>query len=264
MNKFEKLSEADRAEYIRKHFDSAIELGWIRPEILSVSDAAGSKFASGEILAVWEDPKYGRIGAEELIPVLAGEGLDARLHRYVLEKVQDSFEPDRNDDRMRDLLTHAFSRTSAEKFLKESFRRFLTIGENYALMLVDIDDFTQINEKYGHDNGDRVLQNVAASMERIIRDQDTLIRWGNDEFLVVFANFKLKHDMAIKRKLTETVSRVKIQSDKGTGTVRISAGITDFRRSDGDYSDAVARVENALLKAKDAGGGRMIVSEKPD
>lgn len=260
MKKFEKLSETERMNYIREHFDSAIELGWIRPEISPAAESEDPGYASAQIVAVWENPKYGRIGTEDLIPILKQAGLDARLHSYIIRKVRDSFEPELDHDRMRDPLTHAFSRTSAEKFLNDAFHRFLMIGENYAIMLVDIDDFSEINEKYGHDNGDRVLQNVAASMEKIIREQDRLIRWGNDEFLVVFANFKLKHDIVIKRKLTEMVSKVKVQTDKGSSPVRISAGITDFRKTDQTYTDAILRVESALLKAKKAGGARMIIS----
>ncbi|MEE0954512.1 MAG: GGDEF domain-containing protein [Eubacterium sp.] len=259
MNKFDKLSEADRIRYIREHFEAAMELGWIRPEIRSADDKNKAPYACAEITAVWEDPKYGRIGAEQMFPALSENGLDSRLQSFIMREAQDSLQPAVNEDLLRDPLTHALSRTGADKVFEEAFRRFRTIGENYAIMLVDIDGFSAINEKYGHDNGDRLLQNVAASMKRIIRDQDRLIRWGNDEFMVIFANFKLKHKMAIKQKLTETVSKVKLQTDKGAVSVRISAGITDFHRDDSNCLDAVARVEDALLKAKHAGGGRLVI-----
>ena len=86
-----------------------------------------------------------------------------------------------------DSLTGALSRRAGAELLDAQFRHCLQNELPLTLAFVDIDRFKQINDGYGHDTGDQVLRTVAKLLQRGLRQGDTLIRWGGEEFLVVLS-----------------------------------------------------------------------------
>ncbi len=86
---------------------------------------------------------------------------------------------------VRDRMTGCFTRHSAEELLEIQFGVAARSGQPLALAFIDLDHFKQVNDSFGHDAGDRVLQSAAAALRGKLRRGDTLARWGGEEFLLV-------------------------------------------------------------------------------
>ena len=88
-------------------------------------------------------------------------------------------------DAERDPLTQLYNRRAGEQRIEETLQTAKASARQFAIMLIDLDKFKPINDTYGHDAGDKVLTTVAQRLTDCIRQTDTVIRWGGDEFLVV-------------------------------------------------------------------------------
>ena len=86
-----------------------------------------------------------------------------------------------------DALTGVYNRSAVEPILARVEERYKAAAENYILFMLDVDDFKQINDTYGHTIGDAVLKSVAERLSAAVRERDTVIRFGGDEFLIVVA-----------------------------------------------------------------------------
>ena len=84
-----------------------------------------------------------------------------------------------------DSLTQCFSRNSGEEILEVQFRIANRQNADLTLAFLDIDDFKVINDRFGHEAGDRALSNAADLIRRNLRDSDILVRWGGEEFLMI-------------------------------------------------------------------------------
>ena len=84
-----------------------------------------------------------------------------------------------------DALTGLYNRSAIEPILERAEQRYQIAAENYILLMLDIDDFKQINDTYGHTIGDAVLRSVAEMLSSSVRERDYVSRYGGDEFLIV-------------------------------------------------------------------------------
>ncbi len=120
-------------------------------------------------------------------------------------------------------------------------------------MMFDIDDFKQVNDKYGHASGDIVLKEMVRIISGNIRGSDQLIRWGGDEFLGVFIGFKEDNLMEFGQSILEEISSTEIRVVGATINVSISIGFSYFKKEDCTYSEVVKRADTAMYKSKESG-----------
>ncbi len=88
---------------------------------------------------------------------------------------------------MHDNLTELPNRCYLESFISYKFEEYKKIGRSFAVLFADIDDFSKVNNTYGHDAGDMVLKNISKSLIRNIRRHDLVGRWGGEEFLGIYS-----------------------------------------------------------------------------
>ena len=124
---------------------------------------------------------------------------------------------------------------------------------NLALIMLDIDNFKQVNDTYGHLKGDQVLIELAGLLKVSIREDDFPIRYGGEEFCILAHNFSLTQTIYFANKLRLCVE----EHDFGTNEkITISIGVT--MHSSGDsLSDFVRRADTALYEAKKTGKNRV-------
>lgn len=84
-----------------------------------------------------------------------------------------------------DPLTKAYNRGFIEEVVKEEILKAKRLKEEFCILLIDLNDFKQVNDRYGHNAGDLVLKRIVEDLRRHLREYDMIARWGGDEFLVV-------------------------------------------------------------------------------
>lgn len=150
----------------------------------------------------------------------------------------------------KDSLTGAASRSFGDSLLKEYFSTYQSCGKNYAIAILDIDNFKTINDKYGHNTGDEVIKKLVSIIAKELNMDDHIIRWGGDEFILTFNTIpeslekKLGHiNKKINEEAVKTVSGEKINFS-------ISIGASYFIERDNCIEDTIKRIDDALYLAK--------------
>ncbi len=149
----------------------------------------------------------------------------------------------------RDTLTLVANRYRLEKALLEECDRAQRFRLPLALIAMDIDDFKPINDRYGHGVGDQTLLRVVECLERCIRPDDLLGRWGGDEFMLVLPRSSLEEAKAVAMSICQAVRDNPLSSDFN---VTLSVGVA-ARQLDESPAALIARADQALYRAKAAG-----------
>ncbi|MBB2494464.1 GGDEF domain-containing protein [Aquipseudomonas ullengensis] len=119
-------------------------------------------------------------------------------------------------------------------------------------MLLDIDDFKKINDSYGHQIGDRVLQRVAHCGAYVLRRDDLFGRIGGEEFAAIFPGCDAQQALQVAERLQREVQRLQFTVDEQTFGVTISQGLTSLAPGD-DLDDLYIRADEAMYRAKHNG-----------
>lgn len=150
-----------------------------------------------------------------------------------------------------------------EKFIAESIRHM----DLSAVILLDLDGFKPINDRYGHEAGDAVLVEVAKRLKAFFRSEDTVGRFGGDEFVVLVNrlgnNEKTAHQKVyqIAKKLVETIGEP-IEYEKYVLHIGASVGARLLGNDLLDTEGALRDADIAMFQAKKTGGNQVIVYEK--
>ncbi|OHX13635.1 sensor domain-containing diguanylate cyclase [Chromobacterium sphagni] len=125
------------------------------------------------------------------------------------------------------------------------------------LLMLDIDHFKQVNDRYGHQVGDLLLRETAELLRSQLRGNDLLIRWGGEEFIVLAASYG--HDDSLAERLRSIVSRHIMQGAPDKLTITISIGMCLWREPE-TLESAIDRADQALYAAKQAGRNRVCLA----
>lgn len=134
-------------------------------------------------------------------------------------------------------------------------------NQRLSVVLFDIDQFRQINEKFGRRTGDQVIRSVAATIDARSRPNDIVCRWGDEEILIVLQNCGLDQAMALADEIRKDVSELTIISGSKPVVVTVSAGAAEMSASDGEES-VLARADEGLATAQHEGRNRIISSSR--
>jgi len=132
-----------------------------------------------------------------------------------------------------------------------------------AVLLMDLDGFKQINDKYGHDAGDLVLQTVAQRLQQTVRREDIVGRLGGDEFLI-FVHYLNSNEVEAKEKVQKIAQKLiqKIQSpidfQQTNLHVGASIGVSLIGFKELDVGSVIKRADRAMYRAKRGAQGRVV------
>jgi len=139
--------------------------------------------------------------------------------------------------------------------LKQSLSRAEREGKMLAVLYIDLDQFKQINDSFGHAIGDEVLQEIAARLEKEIRDEDTIARLGGDEFAVVMESLKeAENTMHCVQRLNSVFKEPVTVRDLNF-VLSASIGISLYPQDGNDAHTLLRNADTAMFKAKEAGRG---------
>ena len=152
-----------------------------------------------------------------------------------------------------DPLTTAANRRAFNEILSQEFSRFKRSQKEYALIMIDIDHFKSVNDKYGHAVGDQVLIEVTERCKDNLRYHDIVARLGGEEFCVLLPYTTAMHAEGIAERLRGKIESMPIISEGSRIKVTISVGISLVCSDDSDGHDAMQRADQKLLEAKQNG-----------
>ena len=149
---------------------------------------------------------------------------------------------------------------SAEKELSRAKRFNLPL----CLVMIDLDHFKQINDRFGHASGDAVLSEFGEEARRFLRKSDCCARLGGEEFALLLPHTPLDEAMLVAERLKSAVGDVAFQSENGTAfNITISCGVTEFSADDGNIDQVLKRADEALYRAKKQGRNRVLAALRP-
>ncbi|MFC3093405.1 GGDEF domain-containing protein [Alteromonas sediminis] len=158
-----------------------------------------------------------------------------------------------------DPLTHLFNRRGLIKQIEPELARAKRQQSSTALVLLDIDRFKRINDEYGHDAGDKVLQGIAVLLNNAMRQQDYVSRWGGEEFLLVLPDTSKENAYHVADKLRFEIAQTPQQFESFTIDITASFGVSEVN-SLVDYDKALTQADKAMYKAKQAGRNTVMMS----
>lgn len=164
-----------------------------------------------------------------------------------------------------DPLTDLPNRRYIGSRLKELVSLSQRKGTDFALILLDLDYFKSINDKYGHEAGDSVLCEVARMLSQTLRSCDIAGRWGGEEFLVVMPETTQEQATEVARRLMSELKAVKLPSsshdperEHAPPILTSSLGLSTYKTGE-SYEETVRRADDAMYRAKAEGRDRLKV-----
>ncbi|PWC52938.1 GGDEF domain-containing protein [Azospirillum sp. TSO22-1] len=201
---------------------------------------------------VFPFPSYvGALWLLLLITVVAALAAMSQLH-FMMALV---------DQASHDGMTGAFGRRIGEELLRLQFAHAQRSEHPLALVFVDLDDFKKVNDRYGHDEGDRVLRNAADAIRGMLRQSDILVRWGGEEFLLVMPNTAREGARAAAERLRSLGFGNRPDGSPQTASIGIAEYMADRPE---DWERMVDLADHRMYLAKQAGKDRIVAVEMAD
>jgi diguanylate cyclase (GGDEF)-like protein len=211
-----------------------------------------------EYLGVLSIARHGRAFSreeEELLEYLAGQAIvsieNASLHETVGRQA------------VTDELTGLANARAFRSILDREIERSRRFQSPLGLVMVDLDNFKQVNDRHGHQQGDEVLASVAAVLRDLSRDIDAPARYGGEELAVVLRQTD-SEGAALAERMREAVERLRVPSVSGDGSLRVTAsfGVASVPESGAGRDELVAAADAALYSAKRGGKNRVERAER--
>ncbi|EJI2329879.1 GGDEF domain-containing protein [Vibrio cholerae] len=160
-----------------------------------------------------------------------------------------------------DQLTGLLNRTAFERTVKRQQAHSSRSGETLNLALIDADHFKEVNDTYGHNFGDYVLEELADCFEDNTRPFDSVFRYGGEEFLVLLPSTNPEQAEHVMNRLREAVAKMSISNDGVSITQTVSIGVASLGCSE-EPDEAIERADQALYKAKETGRNKVVLWQK--
>ena len=160
---------------------------------------------------------------------------------------------------IRDSLTGVFNRHFMQITLDKELSRTSRRQASCAIVMLDVDHFKRLNDRFGHASGDRVLQRLAEQLKNSVRTEDTVCRYGGEEFVIILPDISLENAMAKAEALRRAVSGLSVEEVSGSGVeLTISMGVAMCPRDGRDWEALLRTADRALYSAKHRGRNRVV------
>ncbi|MFH0794693.1 MAG: GGDEF domain-containing protein, partial [bacterium] len=160
----------------------------------------------------------------------------------------------------RDSMTGFFTKAYLQKYLPAELTRTYVIGNQLSLLMLDVDNFKHYNDRNGHPAGDRLLLTLADILRQSTREDDLLVRFGGEEFIIVLPRTSGTRAQVIAERIRETVASTNFPYGElqPLGKVTVSLGVAVFPDHAEDLNVLVENADFALYLAKNSGRNRVV------
>lgn len=164
-------------------------------------------------------------------------------------------------------VTDELTRLANRRRLWEIAERYLELnrrdGGELSLLLIDLDHFKHVNDRYGHPAGDAVLQAFSAEAVRQSRESDLVARLGGEEFAVLMPNTSLEGARQMGERLRESVAAMTLPTPAGEHRLTISLGLATTQAGQEALASLYSRADQGLYRAKQNGRNRLEINAQP-
>lgn len=147
-------------------------------------------------------------------------------------------------------------------YFDQVFEQQLSLAKRYntdlSLLFLDLDNFKDVNDQYGHQTGDFVLQSVAAIISQEKRDSDIAIRYGGEEFVLLMPHTGSINGLILAERIRQSISSTVLNHNNNSLSITISGGLSSYPIDGDNSSDILAVADQALYQAK--GAGKNVIS----
>jgi diguanylate cyclase (GGDEF)-like protein len=170
---------------------------------------------------------------------------------WILDKLRSALNRERMYAR-RDFLTGIANSLAFDERMRAELDRARRYGHPVSVAYMDCDDFKQVNDRFGHNAGDRLLRTVAEEMQKHLRTADVLARMGGDEFAVILPETGAEQAAAVMRKLQDRMART-----AGEQAVSFSIGLVTLVTPPDTVDEAIQMADHLMYEVKSSGKGQM-------
>ena len=161
-----------------------------------------------------------------------------------------------------DPLTRLLNRRSMNIILENLWHQYLTANDGFSFAILDIDHFKRVNDKYGHEAGDRVLQELSSLiLHNLRKDQDFAFRYGGEEFALISTHMNAEKMHLFVERLLQLTREMVIHVGQAAIKITFSAGVSDTRQVKSPQ-EVMHQADKALYQAKNSGRNRIINFQK--
>jgi diguanylate cyclase (GGDEF)-like protein len=177
------------------------------------------------------------------------------------DRIEEAFHQNQYEQAIRDGLTGAYNKRLFMSKLKEEFSFSARHAEATSLILLDIDNFKDINDNYGHPAGDMVLKNVAVVLDGVLREEDVCARYGGDEFAIILRNQDAQSALVVGERIRHAVELADFVWENDKIHITISMGVATMKSGNfREPGELLYEADEYLYKSKKAGRNRLTCS----
>ncbi len=246
-----------KQEVLGKHWDTLLTLTNSEPRFDDIWNTAGCENSwQGDLINRRKD------GSEFPVHLSINTVHDSQnnISHYVVI-FTDSSERVATEQKLRDMahydfLTGLANRSLLHELIKQTVTRANCDGERFATLFLDLDRFKPVNDLYGHEVGDRLIQVIASRLKHCVREDDIVARLGGDEFVIILQKITDPTDAAkVANKLISSICHVVVFDDLEL-KVGCSIGISIYPEDGSDHIELLRCADSAMYQAKSAGRNR--------
>jgi diguanylate cyclase (GGDEF)-like protein len=160
-----------------------------------------------------------------------------------------------------DPLTGALNRRALRHEGAKEVARALRSGQNLSVLMLDIDNFKELNDTLGHSAGDMALKGLVLQVKSLLRMADVIARMGGEEFLVLLPDTPREGGKIIAERIRETLQGLEFVEDGHRFHISVSVGIADLDPNLADFETLMRRADGAMYRAKCLGRNRVFAYE---
>ncbi len=198
-------------------------------------------------------PLKGLDGSIKQICLIIYDVTDVATNRRQLQAANQELQRLSSTDR----LTGLFNRGHWEEMLRQDYARHRRYDTNTALVMFDIDHFKKINDTFGHQAGDSVIQQTADIVRQNMRDSDVAGRYGGEEFVVLLPDTDRQGALMFAERLRQSVEAHEVRHEHHRIRFTVSLGVADLSLPTSGYAQLIEWADNALYASKAGGRNRV-------
>lgn len=159
-----------------------------------------------------------------------------------------------------DNLTGVYNRCYMEQLIQEEYAFYKNKAGELALIIVDVDLFKGINDRYGHAGGDFVLKAIAEELRKAVREDDVVARWGGDEFMLMLPRTDHENALNVAERIRTTIAKKKYQYEQYSFQVTVTLGLYVSNYSGASVEELIKQADILMYQGKRTGRNSVVTA----